>query len=146
MDQGWATLLATVIALVGGTLLGGIVEARRAEGRINTDRDWQVQQQDRQWQREDSLAAKDRLRQAHLRRLFGTRDALLAALNDKDLSVGLIDTIKDMHRDALGDPALIDEFVAFGKLSVEEKKNAAGGLSGRVIGAAAAEEDRILLG
>ena len=64
MDQGWATVTAAVLALVGGTLLGGIIEARRADSHIKADRVWQREQLDRLWKREDELAAKERVRAA----------------------------------------------------------------------------------
>jgi hypothetical protein len=150
MDQGWATVVAAVLGLagggllVGGTLLGGFVEPRRANGRAEAERDWQCDQLARQWQHEEELAAKERLRAARIRRLLSTRDLMLATLNDRPPAGSLVEAIRDLDRDSLGDPSLFEEFQAVLKLTDPERTKAAAALNVRLIQAAAAQEDRIL--
>ncbi len=145
MDQGWATVIAAVLALGGGTLLGGMIEARRADSRIKADREWQREQLDRLWKRENELATTERVRATRLRRLLSTRDFMLAALNQTDPPGGsVVAAIRDLDGPSIGDPELVDELKAAVELPNEDRKKAVPTLSVRLIQAAAAQEERIL--
>ena len=109
MDQGTAILLAAVVSGVvgvGGTLVGGWVEAGRANRRSAAERAWQKEQADLAWQRQEQQAQRARVREATIRDLHITRDYCLAnltAAHDKALGVDTTELVRDLVRPKYGD-------------------------------------------
>lgn len=145
MDQGWATVVATVIALIGGTLLGGAIEGRRADGRIKADREWQLRQIKEQWKREDELASKARMRETRLRRLHATRDLILATSTGNSPE-DFVAAVRDLDLDSIGDAALVEKYQAIAVMPSEKRAEGGGAaLALELIRAVNKQEERILL-
>jgi hypothetical protein len=143
MDQGWATVVATFVALIGGTLLGGWLEARRTDARIRADREWLFAQQKEEWSRVDEIATRKRLRKLQLERLRETRDVLLAVTTgEKPPQGSLVGGLRNLNFAVFDDDDLEQQI--YNWLSQKPAPQPDTGLARRVMLAALKKETEIV--
>ncbi len=142
MDSGWASVAAAVIALAGGTLFGGYLEARRASVRTKAEHEWQKEQLRLQWLRQDAVAGLEHVEALRLRRLYATRDFYLTTLTWPDRRPSVVEASRDVDRQLIGQrlAVRIDNWINNGSPDADVP-----GLVAQVIGVTQEREEAYLM-